>query len=133
MFRKIVAVSVLLVSLGVIGVCAASFGLHGAATAAIENSTAPESAEIVAATNGFSVEVLIYGAPAGEYDCVASPHQVGKSQHVRFPRPRSASARINRRRHAGLAEDNRAAGDSSPVREMAHSDARHVGDRVSWA
>ena len=67
MFRKIVAVSVLLVSLGVIGVCAASFGLHGAATAAIENSTAPESAEIVAATNGFSVEVLIYGSPASEY------------------------------------------------------------------
>lgn len=65
--KKLVAGGFVLVALAIVAVCAGGYGLHRAAASEIENRVPPESAEIVAAENGFSVEVLIYGAPVTEY------------------------------------------------------------------
>src|SRR6185436_15765457 len=66
MLKKIVAGGFVLVALALVAVCVGGYGIDRAAAEA-ENSVPPESPEIVAAQNGFSVEVLIHGAPVTEY------------------------------------------------------------------
>ena len=66
MLKKIVAGVFALLVVAVVAVCAGGYGLHRAAASEPEN-VPPESTEVVAAENGFSVEVLIYGAPVTEY------------------------------------------------------------------
>lgn len=66
MLKKLVAGGFVIVALGVVAFCAGGYGLHRAAAADVEINYAPEP-EIVAAENGFSVEVLIYGSPVTEY------------------------------------------------------------------
>jgi hypothetical protein len=56
-----------LVSLSLIVVCVAAYGWRGAAAAEGETTWPPQPLETVATENGFSVEVVVYGAPATEY------------------------------------------------------------------
>ena len=66
MLKKIAAVG--LVGLALVAVGAGGYGLHRAAASEVEEANLPpESTEVVTAENGFSVEVLIYGAPVTEY------------------------------------------------------------------
>ena len=67
MLMKIATGGVALATLTLVAVCT-GYGLRGTAAAEAEiNPPPPESTEIVAAQNGFSVEVLIHGAPVTEY------------------------------------------------------------------
>ncbi|HYW73544.1 MAG TPA: hypothetical protein VE961_21155 [Pyrinomonadaceae bacterium] len=66
MLKKTSVALGILVSLGIVVVCAGAYGLHRAAAAA-EGEVNLSPAEIVATENGFSVEVLVYGSPATEY------------------------------------------------------------------
>jgi hypothetical protein len=65
MLKKIVTGGFIPVALVLLALC--GYGLHRAAASGEEINLPPESPEIVAAENGFSVEVLIYGAPVTEY------------------------------------------------------------------
>ena len=66
MLKKLVAGGSVLVALAIVSVCAGGYGLHRAAASEVEN-VPREPPQIVVAENGFSVEVLIYGAPVTEY------------------------------------------------------------------
>ena len=67
MLKKLVAGGSVAVALAVVTLCAGGYGLHRAAASVVENNLPPEPTEIVAAENGFSVEVLVYGSPVTEY------------------------------------------------------------------
>jgi hypothetical protein len=66
MLKKLVAGGSVVVALAVVAVCAGAYGLRTAASE-VENNLPPEPPEIVAAENGFTVEVLIHGSPVTEY------------------------------------------------------------------
>lgn len=65
MYKKMITGSAVPAVLVLIALC--GYGLHRAAASPEEIPVPPEATEIVAAENGFSVEVLIYGAPVTEY------------------------------------------------------------------
>jgi hypothetical protein len=67
MLKKIVRGGFGLVALALVAVCLGGYGLHRAVASEPEVNLLPEAPEIVAAENGFSVEVLIYGASVTEY------------------------------------------------------------------
>jgi hypothetical protein len=67
MFKKIVVAGVILVTLITVSVCVAGYGLRRAAAEAVITAPPWEVVDTVAAENGFSVEVLIDGAPTAEY------------------------------------------------------------------
>jgi len=67
MLKKIVVALVVVVVLSAVAVCVAGYGLHGSAAAAAEVSSPLAPAEAPATDNGFSIEVLVSGAPTTEY------------------------------------------------------------------
>lgn len=67
MLKRMIFGAAALVSLSLVVVCVAAYGLRRASAAEGETNWPPQPLDAVATENGFSVEVIVYGTPATEY------------------------------------------------------------------